>query len=59
MIQKTCEVYVRDAPAGILTQTDEGYEFSYTQEYLLDLNAQPGSLTLPKTGEDWLHLPLC
>lgn len=35
MIQKTCEVYVRDALAGILAQTDEGYEFSYTQEISL------------------------
>lgn len=58
MIQKTCEVYVRDALAGILAQTDEGYEFSYTQEYLLDHNAQPVSLTLPKTGEVYFSTTL-
>lgn len=58
LIQKTCEVYVRDALAGILAQTDEGYEFSYAQEYLLDLNAQPVSLTLPKTGEVYFSTTL-
>ena len=58
MIQKTCEVYVRDALAGILAQTDEGYEFSYTQEYLLDPNVQPVSLTLPKTGEVYFSTTL-
>ena len=48
MIQKTCEVYVRDALAGILAQTDEGYEFSYTQEISLTPMRSPWVWLSPK-----------
>ena len=33
--------------AGILEETDEGYEFRYNKEYLADVDADPVSLTLP------------
>ncbi len=33
--------------AGILEETDEGYEFRYDREYLADAAAAPVSLTLP------------
>jgi len=33
--------------AGILEETDEGYEFRYDREYLADEAAKPVSLTLP------------
>ena len=33
--------------AGILEETDEGYEFQYDKEYLADKAAAPVSLTLP------------
>ncbi len=33
--------------AGILEETDEGYEFRYNKEYLADADADPVSLTLP------------
>ena len=33
--------------AGILEETDEGYEFRYDKEYLADAAATPVSLTLP------------
>lgn len=33
--------------AGILEETDEGYEFRYDKEYLGDAAAAPVSLTLP------------
>ena len=33
--------------AGILQETDEGYEFRYNREYLADSEASPVSLTLP------------
>ena len=33
--------------AGILEETDEGYEFQYDREYLADAAAGPVSLTLP------------
>jgi len=33
--------------AGILEETDEGYEFRYDEEYLADVTSRPVSLTLP------------
>ena len=33
--------------AGILEETDEGYEFRYDREYLSDETSHPVSLTLP------------
>ncbi|MBP5567024.1 MAG: HipA N-terminal domain-containing protein [Bacteroidales bacterium] len=33
--------------AGILKETDEGYEFQYDKEYLADEASKPVSLTLP------------
>ena len=33
--------------AGILEETDEGYEFRYNKEYLAGADADPVSLTLP------------
>ncbi len=33
--------------AGILSETEEGYEFTYFESYLADKKARPISLTLP------------
>lgn len=46
-------VYVRDIFAGILSETDEGYSFSYDSEYLLRENASAVSLTLPLSRETY------
>ncbi len=45
---RTAEIYVRDNLAGYLSQTDEGYQFAYTSDYV---NSQfpPVSITMPKT----------
>ena len=40
-------VYVRNIYAGVLSETDEGYSFSYVSEYLLREDAGAVSLTLP------------
>ena len=40
-------VYVRDTFAGVLSETDSGYVFSYDGEYLSSGNASAVSLTLP------------
>lgn len=40
-------VYFKEMLAGIVAETDEGYEFSYQTEYLENENAKPVSLTLP------------
>ena len=39
--------------AGILKETDEGYEFSYNEEYLADAASAPFSLTLPLTDKPY------
>ena len=39
--------------AGILKETDEGYEFSYNEEYLADVASAPVSLTLPLTDKPY------
>ena len=44
---RTAYVYVRKVFAGILTETDSGYSFSYDQAYLNMENASAVSLTLP------------
>lgn len=44
---KRAEVYFKDNLAGILTETDSGYEFRYIRDYLEKDCAEPVSLTLP------------
>ncbi len=39
--------------AGILEETDEGYEFRYDREYLADAAAAPVSLTLPMSEKPY------
>ena len=39
--------------AGILKETDEGYEFSYNEDYLADAASAPVSLTLPLTDKPY------
>lgn len=46
-------VYIRNIFAGVLSETDEGYSFSYASDYLSIENAGPVSLTLPLTEETY------
>lgn len=48
---KTAEIYYKDRCAGILKETDEGYEFRYSPDYLASDGAKPVSLTLPLQDE--------
>lgn len=48
---RTACVYVRQRLAGILCETDEGYEFRYDKTYLSDPEAPSVSLTLPRQEE--------
>ena len=43
---KRAEVYYKNNLAGILAETDAGYEFCYIKDYLESKNAEPVSLTL-------------
>ena len=44
---RTAYVYIRNVFAGLLCETDEGYSFSYDEQYLIRKDASPVSLTLP------------
>lgn len=50
---RTAYVYVRDAFAGILKETDEGYSFKYDGKYAADNANAPVSLTLPLREEEY------
>ena len=50
---KRAEVYYKNSLAGILTETDTGYEFCYIKDYLESKNAEPASLTLPLTDKPY------
>ena len=46
-------VYVRNIFAGVLSETDEGYSFSYTSDYLSRDDSGAVSLTLPLTEQTY------
>jgi serine/threonine-protein kinase HipA len=46
-MSKTGKVYYNNVLAGVIQETDAGYEFIYHTEYLADASAKPISLTLP------------
>ena len=48
---KTALIQYKGKDAGILKETDEGYEFQYNEEYLSDTASKPISLTLPLTDK--------
>src|ERR1700712_4315934 len=47
MMSRKGLVYFQDTLAGLLAETDDGYEFTYQADYLENKNAKPVSLTLP------------
>ena len=47
-------VYVSDTYAGIIEELEDGYSFSYDQNYLADKNSKPVSLTLPLREEAYI-----
>ncbi|MDP4208164.1 MAG: HipA N-terminal domain-containing protein [Bacteroidota bacterium] len=44
---RKAEIRIHDIRAGWLMQDEEGYHFTYEDNYLEDPNAEPVSLTLP------------
>ena len=50
---RTAYVYVRDAFAGTLKETDSGYSFAYDSGYLAGGTASAVSLTLPLQAEEY------
>ena len=41
------QVYIQNHYAGLIAETEEGYSFTYNEDYLQNANAIPVSLTLP------------
>jgi serine/threonine-protein kinase HipA len=50
---RSAEVYVRNTFAGILCETDFGYSFRYSPDYLKSTNATAVSLTLPLSEKEY------
>ncbi len=44
---RSADIYYEDNLAGVLTETESGYEFRYNKEYLANKSSEPVSLTLP------------
>jgi len=55
---RSAYVYVRDELAGILSETDYGYTFTYDDEYIKRENASPVSLTLPLQAKPYMSKTL-
>ena len=50
---RTAYVYIRNVFSGTLCETDEGYSFSYDEQYLRRKDASPVSLTLPLSEQTY------
>jgi len=50
---RTAYIYVHDKYAGVLSETDFGYSFSYDIDYLNSVEASSVSLTLPLQSEEF------
>lgn len=46
-------VYVEDILAGVLRETEAGYSFQYSLDYLNHVDATPVSLTLPLSQNEY------
>jgi serine/threonine-protein kinase HipA len=46
-IMRQGRVFVRKIPAGIIAQTEQGYQLTYDSEYLHTPGSKPISLTMP------------
>lgn len=48
---RTGKVFVQNKFAGLIYETDDGYEFKYDSDYLIEENPMPVSLTMPITED--------
>lgn len=44
---------MRDIPAGVLLENENGYVFTYYEDYLMNQGTQDVSLTLPKSSKPY------
>lgn len=52
-MNRSGNVFVKNKYCGKLQETDDGYLFEYTTDYLADKNAEAVSLTLPLTEKKY------
>jgi serine/threonine-protein kinase HipA len=50
-MNRSGKVYLKNVFCGVVSETDAGYLFEYSQEYLTSVDAQAVSLTLPLTDK--------
>lgn len=53
MSYRKADIYVHDSKAGVLEETETGYQFQYDLEYLSQKNSVSVSLTLPLQEEPY------
>jgi serine/threonine-protein kinase HipA len=53
MMSRKGLVYFQNTLAGVLAETDDGYEFTYQADYLENKYAKPVSLTLPLSTQKY------
>lgn len=53
MSYRKAEIYVNDTKAGILEETENGYQFQYDTTYISRHKPEPVSLTLPLQKEPY------
>jgi serine/threonine-protein kinase HipA len=52
-MSKSANIYYQTALAGILTESDGGYDFVYDKTYLATPGAKPVSLTMPLRAHEY------
>jgi serine/threonine-protein kinase HipA len=52
-MNRSATVFLHNVFAGVLTETDTGYNFLYNENYLLLKNAKAVSKTLPLTQKEY------
>lgn len=50
---RKAQVFYKNELAGIISETDDGFEFKYNQQYLDNMSSKPISLTLPLQSESF------
>jgi len=53
MSYRKANIYVHKTKAGVLEETETGYQFHYDSDYLSQKGAEPVSLTLPLQEEPY------
>jgi serine/threonine-protein kinase HipA len=53
-MKRSGHVFVNDRRAGTISETDDGFAFTYDAAYLADSTAAPVSLTMPKRVEAYV-----